>query len=371
MHEPHWEEADGNHFPPSLTSLSFLESHNRCAPRPERASASSLVGCPQLTELELGNEFEQPLSSFRVPSSLTRISGVYLSQLDTDWMPPGGLLEMHMARLASDKHLLCSLVAPGDLRWPPQLRFLELPIFSDGADYSKLALPESLESMLVHVEPGVQHARWPVTLCELKFVDRNGRDREWDLSLTQLPLPPRLRLLELGMGFRQPIRAHEIEWPGTLETLILGCTVNEPLDEWTPPSNLRLVSEDYRLASWSTKDLRVPNSLRRLRLDSTHVPPLRFSPEEWPALEYLDLQGPPVEWSNMLLPPRLVTLRVRTLFAESTQDSEAAFLRDFRLPSHVQYLMLDLVGDAMRRLRADLPPTCALISDFEYGVDND
>jgi hypothetical protein len=403
-------------FPPSLTSLTYEQD----VPNP--ATAPLLATCRGLTELNLHCAFEVPLSTFQLPSTLTRVAGVRSSQIDDEWGPPEGLLELYTA---AHGLTLRSPTTPGDMRWPPQLRILrQLPGMPRGADYSKLALPETLTSIDVYGVPGMEHARWPASLREMTYEvyssSYSGSDPflplkwndgleilrlrsyalnrpildwhpptsltelempfSWNCPLTQLHLPPRLRKLTFGSSFNQPIRATEIEWPESLETLMFGDGFTQSLNAWTPPANLtHLVffcgklgpfgwSRDVRgLASFTAKDIRVPPSLRRFKLMTAQTPPLRFSPEEWPQLEYLELDQPPVSWSNTLLPPRLQSLRVCHFQPESVES----FLRDFQAPAHLVSFIVDppcsdfsvppLEGRAIRRMREHMPTTCAFL----------
>jgi hypothetical protein len=386
-------------FPASLTSLTYDQVDG-----PKCASAPSLAGCPLLTELDLDGCFEAPLSSFDLPPSLTRLSGILASQLDGDWMPPDGLLVLHTWRDLSR----ASSVPPSVMRWPPQLRELELPIFSDGADFSTMKLPETLRVIKLRDGPGLESAQWPSSLREMTcaihpFVplqwngglavlrlrlsrfDRAVVDWHppssltelempdtWNQPVAQLHLPPRLRKLTFGSAFDQPIQA-DMKWPDTLETLTFGRGFNRSLAQWTPPPNLtllRLICPHYRLVSLTTSNLRVPRSLRRLRLESHHLPLLHFSSEEWPSLESLELHHAPTDWSNTQLPPRLRELRLDQFSPESVES----FLIRFQAPAHLQSVVVDpskadyrhygapcLDGPTLRRIRDRLPPTCAFL----------
>jgi hypothetical protein len=287
------------------------------------------------------------------------------------------------------------------MRWPPQLRELEFPVFSEGADYATMKLPETLKKIVISfVQPGMARVRWPSSLREMtcamveRLVPLQWNDglellrlsglkeplvdwhppssltefhlEDWNLALTQLHLPPRLRTLSIGRTFNQPIQADDIAWPDTLETLRFGAEFNQSMVEWTPPpslTHLELASPAYPLRSFTADGLRVPPTLKRFSVQAISTPQLHFSPAEWPTLEYLDLGSAPESWSNMLLPPRLHTLRVESDIPNARLES---FLDDFRPPAHLECIIFGgpaLDGPTVRCIRAGLSPTCALICD--------
>jgi hypothetical protein len=355
----------------------------------------SWSSCPALTGLDLAHAFRQPLSTFTFPSTLTRLSGVRAEQLDADWIPPAGLLHLAVDSRGA------FLVAPSKVKLPPRLRSVHLPGFSEGVDYSQLALPETLESISVWPTPGMEVIRWPKSLRELTFTGGSRLDRLdfcwndgleilrlssfnkplqewnppdsltelymaeiWNLALTELHLPPRLHLLQFGSCYNKPIGADDILWPATLKTLRFRRSVD--LRQWAPPPNLtRLDVPKGIVGLASMADLRVPPCMRRLLLGGVESLELVFSPEQWPELEYLSVPAACVaDWSTVVLPPRLSALCLRLSSSHAWVDS---FVRDFHAPSRLRCILTErgphqpLDGELLSRVRASLPPTCAFL----------
>ena len=267
--------------------------------------------------------------------------------------------------------------------------------------------PPSLVSALVYLVPGMENLHWPSGLKELKYADVGPRTDEsifrvltwndgleilrfikvagpqipivdwnppgsltdltlpfdWNAPLSQLHLPPRLQKLTFGYGWDQKIGPNDIAWPDTLETIIFGEDFHYSLADWTPPPNLthlRIPSEKYWLNNFTAQEIKVPVSLRRLELRVSKTP-LVFDPEEWPALEYLEVCHPPQDWSEVCLPPRLHTLHIEQLNRRAIELMEI----DFDVPNHLRsitsHVMDDINGAAtlISRIRELLPATCA------------
>ena len=371
--------------------------------------------CPHLTDLNLQDAYPtHPLSTFRLPACLLRLSGVRASQIDAAWVPPEGLLELRL--LAGGASEYEAAIQPQQLRLPSVLRVLSpIPQFHRGVDYTMLSLPESLVSALVHPVPGMENLQWPSGMRELTYADvglcteGNGLQllmwnegleilrftkvagqqtsivnwnppssltelilpSDWNASLLQLQLPPRLRKLTFGYGWDQQIGSTDIIWPDTLEAIIFGEDFHHSLANWTPPPNLthlRTPSEKYWLSSFTAREIKVPVSLRRLELRVSRTP-LIFDSDEWPALEYLEVCHPPEDWSVVCLPPRLHTLHIEPL----TRPEIDLMLINFDVLTHLRWITSREINDIdaaglISRIRELLPSTCSFFL-LRHGSD--
>jgi len=207
-----------------------------------------------LHTLRLGRAFNQPIEKLALPASLTDLTLHFSHSIERLKLPPS-LEYLHLGRSFNQPLA----------QWQPPLSLTTLIM----SDEWQLA-PDQLR-----LPPALQHLTLPSAFNH-------------PISDALLPLPSTLRSLRSVGRFNRPLGAIA-RWPASLTMLHLAGAFKQPLDDWTPPPQLRmLVLGSY---TWPLTRLRLPLALTSLTLASVRFDEPLSHEFEWPSqLRHLSLQ---------------------------------------------------------------------------------